>query len=122
MPLEVHMKGFLPWLVRWALLAGSIDFCPALVALVSPDQNIIFPRPTLFPFVSPHRSAIWAGSRTESSVSVSLVESMFLGHHQRDEGVSRARAQCQGVEQPAAQGSAGQAGAAQGKPTPPHTG
>ncbi len=47
---------------------------------------------------------------------------MFLGHHQRDEGVGRAEAQCKGVEQPAAQGSGGQAGAAQGKPTPPHTG
>ncbi len=47
---------------------------------------------------------------------------MFLGHHQRDEGVGRAGAQCEGVEQPAAQGSAGQAGPAQGKPTAAHTG
>jgi hypothetical protein len=26
----VQMKGVLPWLVRWALRAGTRDFCPAL--------------------------------------------------------------------------------------------
>jgi hypothetical protein len=36
------MKGVLPWLVRWARRAGTIDFCPAWAALVSPVQNIIF--------------------------------------------------------------------------------
>jgi hypothetical protein len=34
------MKGFLPSLVRWARHAGTRDFYPALVALVSPVQNI----------------------------------------------------------------------------------
>jgi hypothetical protein len=29
----VHMKGVLPWLVRWARCAGTRDFCPALDAL-----------------------------------------------------------------------------------------
>ncbi len=38
----VHMKGVLPWLVRCARYAGTRDFCPALAALVSPEQNIIF--------------------------------------------------------------------------------
>jgi hypothetical protein len=32
----------LPWLVRWTCRAGTIDFCPAWAALVSPVQNIIF--------------------------------------------------------------------------------
>jgi hypothetical protein len=35
--LGVHMKGILPWLVRWAGRAVTIDF-----ALVSSVQNIIF--------------------------------------------------------------------------------
>jgi hypothetical protein len=29
-------------LVRWARHASTIDFCPALAALVGPVQNIIF--------------------------------------------------------------------------------
>jgi hypothetical protein len=33
---------FLPWLVRWARRAGTIDFCPALAALLRQVQNIIF--------------------------------------------------------------------------------
>jgi hypothetical protein len=32
----------LPWLVRWTRRAGTIDFCPALAALVSQVENIIF--------------------------------------------------------------------------------
>jgi hypothetical protein len=40
---RVQLKGGLPWLVRWALPAGTKDFCPALAALVSPVlQNIFF--------------------------------------------------------------------------------
>ncbi len=39
---RVHMKGVLTLLVRWARRAGTIDFCPALAALVGPVQNIIF--------------------------------------------------------------------------------
>ncbi len=34
------MKGVLPWLVRWARHAGTIDFYPALAALVNSVQNI----------------------------------------------------------------------------------
>ncbi len=37
---RVQMKGVLPWLVRWALRAGTRDFCPALAAHVRPVQNI----------------------------------------------------------------------------------
>jgi hypothetical protein len=36
------MKGVLPWSVRWARRAGTIDFYFALAALVRPVQNIIF--------------------------------------------------------------------------------
>jgi hypothetical protein len=31
--LGVHMKGVLPWLVRWARHAVTIDFCPEAVFL-----------------------------------------------------------------------------------------
>jgi hypothetical protein len=41
------MKGILLWLVRWTRRAGTIYFCPALAALVSPVQNIIFLSPLL---------------------------------------------------------------------------
>ncbi len=37
-----QMIGVLPWLIRWARRAGTIDFSPALAALISPVQNIIF--------------------------------------------------------------------------------
>jgi hypothetical protein len=36
------MKGVLPWLGHWARLAGTIEFCPALAAVVSTVQNIPF--------------------------------------------------------------------------------
>jgi hypothetical protein len=36
------MKGVSPWLLRWALCAGTRDFCSALAALVGPVQNIFF--------------------------------------------------------------------------------
>jgi hypothetical protein len=39
---RVLMKGGPSWLVRWALRAGTRDFCPALAALVGPVQNICF--------------------------------------------------------------------------------
>ncbi len=38
----VQMKGVLPWLVCWALRAGTRDFCPALAALEGPVQNVFF--------------------------------------------------------------------------------
>ena len=44
---RVQMTVVLPWLVRWACLAGKRDFCSALAALVSPVQNIFFPHRTL---------------------------------------------------------------------------
>ncbi len=39
---KVPVVGVLPWLVRWALLAGARDCYTALSALVSPVQNIFF--------------------------------------------------------------------------------
>jgi hypothetical protein len=38
-----QMIKVLPWLVRWTRRAGTIDFSPAWVVLVSPILNIIFP-------------------------------------------------------------------------------
>jgi hypothetical protein len=40
--LGVHIKGVLPWLVRWARRAGTIDFCPALAALIGQVQILFF--------------------------------------------------------------------------------
>ncbi len=40
METQVHMKGVLPWLVRLDCCASTIDFCPALAALVGPVQII----------------------------------------------------------------------------------
>jgi hypothetical protein len=62
-----HLKGVLPWLVRWARRAGTRVFSPALAALVGPVQNIFFLAANTF--VGPHRPASWAGSRAESPVS-----------------------------------------------------
>ncbi len=45
------MKGVLPWLVHWARCAGTMDFCPALSALVSTVQNIIFLTAHFFTFL-----------------------------------------------------------------------
>jgi hypothetical protein len=55
----VHMKEVLPWLVR------TRDFCPALAALVSQEQNI-FSSPHTISIICPNR---WAGSRAASPVS-----------------------------------------------------
>jgi hypothetical protein len=44
------MKGVLPWLVRWACRADTIDFCPALVI---PGQNIRFLAAHLFTLLVP---------------------------------------------------------------------
>jgi hypothetical protein len=57
--------GVLPWLVCWTRRSGTIDFCLALAALVSPVQNIIFLTAHFF-------TATWAGRRAGSPVSVSL--------------------------------------------------
>ncbi len=37
------MTEVLPWLFGWACRASTIDFCPALAALVSPVHIIISP-------------------------------------------------------------------------------
>jgi hypothetical protein len=39
---RVRFIGVPSWLVCWTRRAGTIDFYPALAALVSPVQNIIF--------------------------------------------------------------------------------
>ncbi len=49
----VYMKRVLPWLVRWAHRAGTIDFCPALAALVSSGQNIVFLTARFFTLLVP---------------------------------------------------------------------
>jgi hypothetical protein len=49
----IHMTGVLPWLFRWACRASTIDFCPALAALVSPVQNIIFFAARFFTLLAP---------------------------------------------------------------------
>jgi hypothetical protein len=65
------MKGVLPWLVCWAHRADTTDFPPALAALVSPVQNIFFPRHTLFTFIIPvaQQAGHWTGSRAAPPVS-----------------------------------------------------
>jgi hypothetical protein len=63
----LHMKGALPWLVRWARRAVTRNFCPALTALVGLIQNF-FPHCTLVHFICPLRPARWAGSRAGSPV------------------------------------------------------
>ncbi len=62
---RVQIKGVLPWLACWACRAGTRDFCPAFAVLVA-QYKIFFPNRTLFPFICPHRSATWAGSRAGS--------------------------------------------------------
>jgi hypothetical protein len=62
------MEGVLPWLVRWALRAGTRDLFPALPALVGPVQNI-FSSPYIISNHFPHRPASWTGSRVGSPVS-----------------------------------------------------
>jgi hypothetical protein len=65
-----------PWLVRWARRAGTIDFCPALAALVSTVYvKYCFSHRTLFHFTVlvpiAQQPGHWAGSRAGSPVSVS---------------------------------------------------
>jgi hypothetical protein len=70
--LEIHRKEVFPWIVCCAC-AGTIDFCPALAALVSSVYVKYYSPPrTLFHFTCPHRPATWAGRRAGSPVSVSL--------------------------------------------------
>jgi hypothetical protein len=39
---RIKVKGVFPWMARWARFAGTRDFCPALVAVVGPGQNMFF--------------------------------------------------------------------------------
>ncbi len=48
-----QMRGDLPWLVRWTRPASTVDFCLALAALISPEQNIIFLTVHFFTFLVP---------------------------------------------------------------------
>ncbi len=73
----LQMKGVLPWLVCWACLAGSRDFCSSLAALVGPVKNIFSSPYTISITLSPSASKLdtWAGIRAGSPFSryVSLV-------------------------------------------------
>jgi hypothetical protein len=59
-------------LVRRTSRAGTKDFCPALAALVSQVQNIIFLTEHFFTFLVPMAHATWAGGRAGSPISVLL--------------------------------------------------
>ncbi len=80
------MRGVLPWLVRLACRAGTIEFYPAfLAALVPPKSTILhFPHRTLFHFYKSRRPATWAGSRAGSPVSVSPVHIQHLNSKNLD--------------------------------------
>ncbi len=70
------MKGVLPWLNRWTRNDGTIDFCPALAAVVNTVQNIISSPYTFSLKLSPSPS--WAGGRAGSPVSMSLSVHLHL--------------------------------------------
>ncbi len=53
---RVQMKGSLPWLVRWADLAGTRDFLSCLSCSSRPGTKYFFPHRTLFQFIWPHRA------------------------------------------------------------------
>jgi hypothetical protein len=69
--LGVHVKGVLSWLARWY---GTMDFCPALAALVTQEQNIISLSGKFVTLLVSfaQQPGHWAGSRAGSPVSVSL--------------------------------------------------
>ncbi len=50
---NIHVKGVLPWLVPWARCASTIDFFPALSALVIPELNIFFVTAHFFTLLVP---------------------------------------------------------------------
>jgi hypothetical protein len=81
------MKGVLPWLVRWARRAGTVDFCLALAALVRPVKNSIFLTANLLTFLGPiaqkpghrGRQSCWVASLCVSCnnlVRLSITHSM----------------------------------------------
>jgi hypothetical protein len=65
----VQIKKILPWLVRLARRAGTIDFHFAFAALVSPVHNNFFLTSQFFNFMCPNHPATGAGSRAGSPVS-----------------------------------------------------
>jgi hypothetical protein len=52
------MKGALPWLIPWAPRANTRDFCPALAALVGPEQNIVVSPYTISIHLTPSASKL----------------------------------------------------------------
>ncbi len=56
---RVQMKGVLPWLVPWALCAGTRDVYPALAALASPVQNMFFSLYTALGRQSCRAACLW---------------------------------------------------------------
>ncbi len=58
--------------------AGKIDFCPALAALVSPVQNIIFLTAHFYTLLVSIAPTTCTGSRAGSPVSVSYFESFVI--------------------------------------------
>jgi hypothetical protein len=78
---RVQMKGVLPWLVRWTRRAGTIDFCHALAALVSPVQNIIFLTST---FYSPGQAGVLGRlSLCQLSMTFTNLHTVFLTNFDR---------------------------------------
>ncbi len=69
---NIWKRSFLGF-VLWARCAGTIDFCPAMAALVMPSKKYYFSHRPLFHFISLYRPATWAGSCAGSPVSESLV-------------------------------------------------
>jgi hypothetical protein len=70
-PVPVHMKGILPWLVRCTRHAVTRDFCPASAVLVGPVQNIFFSSPhTVFLHLTPSPSKL---DRQSCSVAFLLI-------------------------------------------------
>ncbi len=80
---RVQMKEVLGYMVRWTRHAGTADFCPALAALVSLIQNIVFPRRTLFHFISPPspsnlgRQACWVACLRVSGLDIAVQDAQL---------------------------------------------
>jgi hypothetical protein len=69
------MKEFLSLLVRLTRCTGARDFCPALAALVVPDQNIFSPTihffSSFFPIAQQAGQAVVLGRLCVSSINIS---------------------------------------------------
>jgi hypothetical protein len=73
------MKGVLPRLGCWARSAGTTDFCPALPALVSPIQNIIYLTAHFFTLLVPAPSNLGRQSCWVAFLCVSGINSGTWG-------------------------------------------